>query len=62
MKYNEISRSADPSRVLQNTMEKQNEELVELSLTVPQTEEIKSMIQLLIQKCRQLRVSSGIIM
>ena len=30
MKDNEASRSADPSRVLQKTMEKQNEELVRL--------------------------------
>ena len=62
MKYNEISRSADPLRVLQKTMEKQNEELVLLTLTVPQTEEIKSKIQLLIQRCQQLKVSSRIIM
>ena len=58
MKYNEISRSADPSRVLQKTMEKQNEELILLTLTVPQIEEIKSKIQLLLQRCRQLQVSS----
>ena len=37
MKDNEISRSADPSGVLQKTMEKQNEELLLLTLTVPQT-------------------------
>ena len=37
MKYKEISTSVDPLKVLQKTMEKQNEELVELSLTVPQT-------------------------
>ena len=36
MKDNEISRPADPSRVLKNTMEKQNEELVLLTLTLPQ--------------------------
>ena len=62
MKDNEISTSVDPLKVLQKTMEKQNEELVELSLTFPQTEEIKEKIQLLIQRCRQLRVSSGITM
>ena len=38
MKYNETRRSADPSRVLQKTMEK-NEELFLLTLTIPQTEE-----------------------
>ena len=41
MKDIEISRSTDPSRVLQKTMEKQNEELFLLIFTVPQTEEIK---------------------
>ena len=62
MKDKEISTSVDPLKVLLKTMEKQNEELVELSLIVPQTEEIKANIQLLIQRCRQLRVSSRIIM
>ena len=51
MKDNEIIGFADPLRVLLKTMEKQNEELVFLSLTVPQTEEIKSKIQLLLQRC-----------
>ena len=58
MKYNEISRSVDPFRVLQKTMEKQNEELVLLTLTIPKTEETKSKIQLLLQICRQFQVSS----
>ena len=62
MKDNEISGSADPLRVLQQTMEKQNEELVSFTLTVPQTEETKSNIQLLLQRCRQLQVSSQKIM
>ena len=58
MKDNEISGSANPLRVLQKTMEKLNEELVLLTLTVPQTKEIKSKIQLLLQRCRQLEISS----
>ena len=61
MKYNAISRSANQSRVLQKTMEKLNEELVLLTLTVPQTKEIKSKIQLLLRRCRQLQLSSQII-
>ena len=48
MKDKEISTSVDPLKVLQKTMEKQNEELVELSFPVPQTQEIKEKIQLLI--------------
>ena len=51
MKDNEISRSVDPSRVLQKTMEKQNEELLLLTLTVPQTQEIESKDQLLLDRC-----------
>ena len=51
MKDKEIITSVDPLKVIQKTMEKQNEELILLSLTVPQTEEIKSKIQLLIQRC-----------
>ena len=47
MKDKEISTSVDPLKVLQKTMEK-NEELLLLTLTVPQTEEIKSKIQLLL--------------
>ena len=62
MKDNEISGFENPLRVLQKTMEKQNEELVTLALTVPQIDEIKTRIQLLIQRCRQLKVSSRIIM
>ena len=48
MKDNEISRSAVPLRVLQKTMEKQNEELILLTLTLPQTQETESKIQLLL--------------
>ena len=48
MKDNEISGSAEPLRVIQKTMEKQNEELVLLTLTVPQTQETESKIQLLL--------------
>ena len=48
MKDSEIRGSADPLRVLQNTMEKQNEELGFLTLTVPQTQEIESKIQFLL--------------
>ena len=62
MKDKEISTFVHLLKVLQKTMEKQNEELVELSLIVPQIEEIKSKIQFLIQRCRQLRLSSRIIM
>ena len=58
MKDNEIIGFADPLRVLQKTMEKQNEELLFLTLTVPQIEETKSKIQLLLQICRELQVSS----
>ena len=58
MKDSETSRSADPSRVLHETMEKQNEEFVLLTLTVPQKKEIKSKIQLLLQRCQELQVSS----
>ena len=62
MKDNEISGSVDPLRVLQKMMKKQNEELFFLTLTVPQTEEIEEKIQLLLQRCKQLELSSQIIM
>ena len=48
MKDSEIRGSADPLRVLQKTREKQNEELVLLTLIVPQTKEIEKKIQLLL--------------
>ena len=38
MRDSEIRESADPLRVLQRTREKQNEELVHLTLAVPLTE------------------------
>ena len=58
MRDSEIGESVDPLRVLQKTREKQNEELILLTLKIPQTEEIKSKIQLLLQRCRKLQVSS----
>ena len=58
----EIRESTDPLRVLQKTREKQNEELILLTLAVPQTEGIEKRIQLLLQKRKQLEVSSQIIM
>ena len=54
MKDSEIRGSADPLRVLQKTKEKQNEELILLTLTIPQIEEIEENIQLLLQRRKQL--------
>ena len=54
--------SADPLRVLQETRKKQNEELILLTLAVPQTEGVEKRIQLLLQQRKQLDVSSRIIM
>ena len=44
MRDSEIREFADPLRVLQKTKEKQNEELILLTLKVPQTEEIETKI------------------
>ena len=44
----EIRESADPLTVLQKTKEKQNEELILLTLVVPQIEGIEKRIQLLV--------------
>ena len=62
MRDSEIRGSADPLSVLQKTRENKNEELILLTLTVPQTEEIEEKIQLLLQRCKKLEVSSRIIM
>ena len=62
MRDSEIRGSADPLSVIQKTREKQNEELILLTLTVPQTEEIEEKIQLLLQRHKQLELSSRIIM
>ena len=58
----EIVTSVDLLKILQKTMRKQNEELVRLALIVQQIDEIKTKIQLLIQRCRQLKLSSIVIM
>ena len=50
MKDSEIRGSTNPLRVVQKTKENQNEELVLLTLKVPQTQETKSKIQLLLQR------------
>ena len=47
----------DPLRVLQRTREKQNEELIRLTLAVPLTEGLKQRIELLLQQCKQVDVS-----
>ena len=62
MRDSEIRESTDSLRVLQNTREKQNEELILLTLAVPQIEGVEKRIQLLLQQCKQLDVSSQIIM
>ena len=62
MRDSEIRESVDPLRVLQKTREKQNEELILLTLAVPQTKQVEKRIQLLLQQCKQLDVCSQIIM
>ena len=57
IKDSEIRECADPLRVLQNTRENQNEELVCLTLEVPLTEGLEQRLQLLLQQCKQLDVS-----
>ena len=57
MRDSEIRESTDPLRVLQRTREKQNEELVRLTLEVPLTEGLEQRLQLLLQQRKQLDVS-----
>ena len=57
MRDSEIRNFADPLRVLQGTREKQNEELIRLTLVVPLTEGLEQRIQLLLQKRKQVDVS-----
>ena len=57
MRDSEIRESANPLRVLQKTREKQNEELVRLTLAVPLTEGLEQRLQLLLQQRKQLDVS-----
>ena len=57
MRDSEIRESADLLRVLQRTREKQNEELVRLTLAVPLIEGLEQMFQLLLQQCKQVDVS-----
>ena len=53
----EIRESADPLRVLQKTKEKQNEELICMTLEVPLIEQLEQRIQLLLQQRKQVDVS-----
>ena len=62
MRDSEIRESVDPLRVLQKRREKQNEELIHLTLAVPLTEGIEQRIQLLLQQCKKVDVSYQIIM
>ena len=62
MRDSEIREYADPLRVLQKTREKQNEELVRLTLAVPLTEGLEQRIQLLLHQRKQVDLSYRIIM
>ena len=62
MRDSEIRESTDPLRVVQRTREKQNEELIHLTLAVPLTEGLEQRLQLLLQQHKQLEVISRIIM
>ena len=53
----EIRESTDPLRVLQRTREKQNEELIHLTLEVPLIKGLKQRIQLLLQQRKQVDIS-----
>ena len=57
MRDSEIRESVESLRVLQRTREKQNEELVRLTLAVPLTEGLKQRIQLLLQQRKQVDIS-----
>ena len=57
MRDSKIRESADPLRVLQRTREKQNEELIRLTLAVPLTEGLEQRIQFLLQQHKQVDVS-----
>ena len=56
MRESEIRECANPLRVLQRTREKQNEELIRLTLEVPLTEGLEQRLQLLLQQHKQLDV------
>ena len=56
MRDSEIRESADPL-TLQRTREKQNEELIRLTLAVPLTEGLEQRIQLLLQQRKQVDLS-----
>ena len=57
MRDSEIRESTDPLRVLQRTREKQNEELIRLTLAVPLTEGLEQRIQVLLHQRKQVDVS-----
>ena len=57
MRDSEIRESTDPLRVLQRTREKQNEELVRLTLAVPLIEGLEQRIQLLLEQRKQVDIS-----
>ena len=62
MRDSEIREFANALRVLQKTREKQNEELIRLTLAVTLTEGLEQRIQLLLQQRKQVDVSYRIIM
>ena len=57
MRDSEIREYANPFRVLQRIREKQNQELVRLTLVVPLIEGLEQRLQLLLQQRKQLDIS-----
>ena len=57
MRDSEMRDFTDSLRVLQRTREKQNEELVRLTLAVPLTKGLEQRIHLLLQQRKQVDVS-----
>ena len=57
MRDSEIRDFVDLLRVLQRTREKQNEELVHLTLVFPLTKGLEQRLQLLLQQRKQVDVS-----
>ena len=53
--------SIDPSKVTEKTLKKINVDIIRLLFIIPQTDEIKSKVEVLVKKSHALKVSCGIL-
>ena len=57
----DIGSSLDPIKVIEKTLKKNNADMLHLLFIIPQTDEIKAKVEVLLKRSQALKVSYGIL-